>query len=123
MVNIVKNQSPEVKDYIARVFKALGDPSRLDIVTSIGKDARSVTEIVRATGLSQTLVSFHLRILREAGIVTTKRNGPFILYSLSGPVFNNILLKLSTNANSKSSIAADKSEPSAADNKLRRRRK
>ena len=123
MVNIVRNQSPEVKDYIARVFKALGDPSRLDIVTSIGKDARPVTEIVRATGLSQTLVSFHLRILREAGIVTTKRNGPFILYSLSGPVFNNILLKLSTNANSKSSIAADESEPSAADNKLRRRRK
>jgi len=119
----VRNQSPEVKDYIARVFKALGDPSRLDIVTSIGKDARPVTEIVRATGLSQTLVSFHLRILREAGIVTTKRNGPFILYSLSGPVFNNILLKLSTNANSKSSIAADESEPSAADNKLRRRRK
>jgi len=123
MVNIVKNQSPEVKDYIARVFKALGDPSRLDIVTSIGKDARPVTEIVRATGLSQTLVSFHLRILREAGIVTTKRNGPFILYSLSGPVFNNILLKLSTNANSKSSIAADKPAPAAADNKLRRRRK
>jgi len=123
MVNIMKNQSPEVKAFIARVFKALGDPSRLDIVTSIGKDARSVTEIVRATGLSQTLVSFHLRILREAGIVTTKRNGPFILYSLSGPVFNNILLKLSTNANSKSSIAADESEPSAADNKLRRRRK
>jgi len=119
----MKDQSAGVKDYIARVFKAMGDPSRLEIVTTIGKNARSVTEIVQATGLSQTLVSFHLRILREAGIVTTKRNGPFILYSLSGPVFNNILLKLSTSINSKSSVSVDKSEHLTEDNKLRRRRK
>jgi len=119
----MKDQSAAMKHYIARVFKALGDPSRLDIVTSIGKDARPVTEIVQATGLSQTLVSFHLRILRETGIVTTKRDGPFILYSLSKPVFNSILLKLSTSINLKSSTAADRSGPVAADNKLRRGRK
>lgn len=118
----MNDQSPEAKDTIARVFKALGDASRLEIVTSIGKAARSVTEIVQATGLSQTLVSFHLRILREAGIVTARRNGPFILYSLSGPVFTHILQKLSTSIRSKSRIAAGKSEPAAADNKLKRRR-
>ncbi len=83
------------RENIARIFKALGDSNRLDIVMSIGEDARSVTEIISAIGLSQTLVSFHLRILREANIVTTKRNGPFIFYRLSDPVINNILLKLS----------------------------
>jgi DNA-binding transcriptional ArsR family regulator len=112
----------EVKDHIARVFKALGDPSRLDIVTAIGKAARPVTEIVEATGMSQTLVSFHLRILREAGIVTTKRNGPFILYSLSGPVFNSILVQLSKSINS-FGIAADMPEPPAANNRFKQRRK
>lgn len=115
-------QNRETKEYIARVFKALGDANRLDIVSAIREDAQSVTEIVQTTGLSQTLVSFHLRILREAGIVTTKRNGPFILYSLSAPVFNSILLKLSTSLNSKSSTADDKPEPAAADSKLRRMR-
>ena len=119
----MNDRSPVAKDSIVRFFKALGDPSRLEIVTTIGKAARSVTEIVQATGLSQTLVSFHLRILREAGIVNTRRRGPFILYSLSGPVFHNILLKLSNSVSSKSRVAADGPGPAAADNKLRRRRK
>ncbi len=83
------------RENIARIFKALGDSNRLDIVMAIGEDARSVTEIITAIGLSQTLVSFHLRILREANIVTTKRDGPFIFYRLSDPIINNILLKLS----------------------------
>jgi DNA-binding transcriptional ArsR family regulator len=50
---------------------------------AIGKESLSVTELVRTTGLSQTLISFHLRIMREADIVRTERNGPFIYYSLS----------------------------------------
>jgi DNA-binding transcriptional ArsR family regulator len=122
MANIMADQSPETKEYIARVFKALGDANRLDIVTAIGKDTRSVTEIVQTTGLSQTLVSFHLRILREAQIVTTKRNGPFILYSLSGPVFRSILLKLSNSMNSKRVMAANTGASSEVKNTLRRRR-
>ena len=46
---------------LARVLKVLGDSNRLGIVLTIGKEARSVTEIVNAAGLSQTLVSVHLR--------------------------------------------------------------
>lgn len=79
---------------LTRVLKALGDTSRLNIVISIGKKARSVSELVKATGLSQTLVSFHLRVLREANVVTTERNGPFIFYSLSNPNLNNTLSEL-----------------------------
>ena len=116
------DRSPETKEYIARVFRALGDANRLDILSAIGKDARSVTEIVQTTGLSQTLVSFHLRILREAEIVTTKRNGPFILYSLSGPVFSSILLKLFNSMNSKRVITENAGASAAAKNRPRRRR-
>jgi len=63
-------------------FQTLGDANRLKIIKFIGKDERSVSEIVEAIGLSQPLVSHHLRILREREILQTKRNGPFIYYKL-----------------------------------------
>jgi DNA-binding transcriptional ArsR family regulator len=85
--------SPQ-KEKLVQIFKALGDANRLEIVLSIGNGARSVTEIIKATGVSQTLVSFHLRALREANIVTTKRSGPFIYYSLSNLGINEIVQKL-----------------------------
>jgi len=70
---------------LARFIKILGDSSRLSIIRAIGSDARSVSEIIKKTGLSQTLVSFHLRNLRDSGIVETRREGPFIYYNLSDP--------------------------------------
>ncbi|RMG05221.1 MAG: ArsR family transcriptional regulator [Nitrospirae bacterium] len=79
---------------IARVLKVLGDPNRLGIVFAIGKESRSVTELIRITGLSQTLVSFHLRALRNAEIVRTRREGPFIYYSLKEPGLIDILTDL-----------------------------
>lgn len=80
---------------LSRLLKVLGDATRLGIALSIGSGACSVTEIVQAVGLSQTLVSFHLRIMREAGVVTTKRNGPFILYRLTDPLLLQVLFDLS----------------------------
>ncbi len=76
---------------LAKIFKVLGDPNRLNIVLSIGRNSRSVTEIINATGLSQTLVSFHLKALRTASVVKTERNGPFIYYSLTEPSLMDIL--------------------------------
>lgn len=70
---------------LARFIKMLGDTSRLSILRAIGSDARSVSEIIKKTGLSQTLVSFHLRNLRDSGIVRTRRDGPFIYYNLTDP--------------------------------------
>lgn len=84
---------------LARVLKVLGDSNRLGIVLSIGKESRSVTELVNASGLSQTLVSFHLRIMREADVVRTERNGPFIHYSLSDPALLEALSELSRMVN------------------------
>ncbi len=83
---------------LAKIFKVLGDPNRLNIVLSIGKDSRSVTEIINATELSQTLVSFHLKVLRTASVVKTERNGPFIYYSLTEPSLMDILDDLTRTA-------------------------
>ncbi len=81
-------------EILSRLFKLLNDKNRLKIVWTIGKDKKSVSEIVEATGLSQTLVSFHLRPLRESGILSTERKGAFIYYSLTEPALMDILRSL-----------------------------
>ncbi|MCL6611160.1 MAG: metalloregulator ArsR/SmtB family transcription factor [Peptococcaceae bacterium] len=69
-------------EQLAKLFKILGDANRLRILLAIGKGERSVSEIIETTSLSQTLVSFHLRALRDAGIVKAERQGAFIYYQL-----------------------------------------
>jgi|GEM_PF-697696 len=90
---------------LATVFKALGDENRLQILHFIGGGAKSVSEIVDQTGLSQPLVSHHLQQLRLAGLVRTERNGPFVYYSLAEPTilesleaWNHVLANLSIQA-------------------------
>jgi len=67
---------------LGKVLKILGEPNRLRILTSLGLECRPVTDIVKNTGLSQTNVSFHLRVLREAGLVRGERCGSFVYYCL-----------------------------------------
>lgn len=90
--------SAHMTEDLVKVLKALGDVNRLNIVMSIDRKALSVSEIIKATGLSQTLVSFHLRALREANVVTTERNGPFIHYSLSDRALTKTLMTLARSA-------------------------
>ncbi len=74
-----------------RLFKVLGDVNRLRIIQAIGDGERSVSEVMESTGLAQTLVSFHLRILRESEVLATERRGPFIYYRLTDPSLMNLL--------------------------------
>ncbi len=64
-------------------LKVLGEPNRLRILCGLGLECRPVTDIINATGMGQTNVSFHLRVLREAGFVRAERRGPFIYYCLA----------------------------------------
>ncbi len=70
---------------LSRVFKLPGEPNRLRVLCGLGLECRPVTDIIEATGLSQTNVSFHLRVLREAGLVRAERRGPFAYYCLPYP--------------------------------------
>jgi DNA-binding transcriptional ArsR family regulator len=74
-----------------RFFKVLGDDSRLRILQALGTGERSVSEILERARLPQTLASFHLRVLREAGVVAAERRGPFIYYRLGDPSLLNLL--------------------------------
>ena len=84
----------KIPDSLARLFKLLSDPNRIRILFAIGKAKQSVSEIMSQTALSQTLVSFHLRPLRESGIVAAERQGPFIYYSATEPVLIDLLIAL-----------------------------
>ena len=64
------------------LFQTLGESNRLKIIKFIGEKKCSVSEIVTETGLSQPLVSHHLRILREHNVLETERQGPFVYYKL-----------------------------------------
>ncbi len=76
---------------LTRFLKIIGDSNRLKIIWVIGKGERSVSEIINETGLAQTLVSFHLKVLRESDVVKTERKGAFIYYSLMNPNLVDIL--------------------------------
>jgi len=89
---MVRNE--KILNSLARLFKLLSDPNRIRILFAIGREKKSVSEIMRETSLSQTLVSFHLRPLRESGILAAERRGPFIYYSVSEPVLLELLISL-----------------------------
>lgn len=65
---------------LADSLRLLGDPNRLRILLNLTKKCHSVSYIVKATGLSQANVSFHLRKLREAGLVKVEPRGAFKFY-------------------------------------------
>ncbi len=79
------------QERVVPALKVLGEPNRLRILCGLGLECRPVTDIIHATGLEQTNVSFHLRVLREAGFVRAERRGPFIYYCLVDPELLRIL--------------------------------
>lgn len=65
-----------------RRFKALGDPIRLRILQALCDGDRCVCEIQERVGVAANLLSHHLRVLREAGLVASQRRGRWIHYRL-----------------------------------------
>jgi DNA-binding transcriptional ArsR family regulator len=64
----------------ARALDALGDPTRRTVLTLLRGGERSVREITDETAVSQPAVSQHLRVLRDAGLVTVRPAGTRRLY-------------------------------------------
>jgi ArsR family transcriptional regulator len=65
------------------LLRALGTPHRLAIVLELAERSRCVHELVDVLGISQSLASQHLRVLRNSGLVTGSRRGKETVYSLS----------------------------------------
>lgn len=68
----------------AAVGKVLGNPKRLELLDLIAQGPRSVEELAAAAGLGMSTCSGQLQILRESGLLDTRREGKRIYYSLAG---------------------------------------
>jgi DNA-binding transcriptional ArsR family regulator len=74
---------PEDLRAIAVIHKALADPTRLRILQRLAERPGTVTELIAHVDLSQPLVSWHLRRLKAAGLVETRRAGREVICTLS----------------------------------------
>src|ERR1700735_5163573 len=70
----------------AVLFKALGDPHRLTILATLARaqDEVCVCDFTSGLPLNQPTVSHHLKILRDAGLVTGERRGTWVYYRIAG---------------------------------------
>lgn len=76
--------APDEAGELARRFAALGDPVRLrllNLLATSSDGAVCVCDLVEPVGKSQPTVSHHLKILREAGLVTSERRGTNVWYA------------------------------------------
>ncbi|GAA1855323.1 ArsR/SmtB family transcription factor [Microbacterium koreense] len=67
----------------AELFKVLGNQSRLRLLRLLEQSPRTVGALAEAAGLSQPLVSQHLRTLRHAGLVSVTRSGKESIYEVA----------------------------------------
>ena len=72
-------------DLLARFFRALGDPTRLRLLSLLLERERTVTELVEAVGAPQGRISTHLGCLRWCGLVTARREGRQMIYAITDP--------------------------------------
>ena len=75
--------NPKSIEIQAKLFRGFSDPSRLMILDLLRNGPRTVSEVVVATGLSQSNVSNHLGCLRDCGLVVAEQQGRFVQYELS----------------------------------------
>jgi len=81
----MRREKEELNKARARVFGALSDPLRLEIIESLRKGERCACEVIPRTEAVQPLVSRHLKILKDAGLVHDRKEGNKRMYSVTAP--------------------------------------
>jgi ArsR family transcriptional regulator len=79
--NATPNTVPATPD-LARRFQALGDEKRLRILDILRDGEHCVCDLTEALDVGQSLLSFHLKTLKDAGLVSDRREGRWVHYSL-----------------------------------------
>jgi ArsR family transcriptional regulator len=78
-----KTRLPENKARLAKMLKALGNPIRFQIMETLAERQTCITnDIVETTTLAQSTVSQHLKVLREAGLISGEIDGPATCYCI-----------------------------------------
>lgn len=81
-------------EQVARIGKALGSPKRLELLEMLAQGEKSVDVLAAELSIDIKLASAHLKALRDARLVTSRREGKFIHYRLSGPDVASLGVKL-----------------------------
>ena len=75
---------------IAVIFKALGDDTRIEILRMLFGKSLCVCDIMDAFALTQPAISHHLKILKQAGIITDSKAGKWVFYSINEEAFHRL---------------------------------
>lgn len=75
---------------IAELFHALSDPTRLEIIGLLAGGERCVCELQDSLEAAQSRLSFHLRVLKDAGLVTDRREGRWSYYTLNADALDEV---------------------------------
>jgi ArsR family transcriptional regulator len=91
----------------ARLFHALSDETRLSVLQRLRLGERCVCDLTDALDAAQSRLSFHLKVLKDAGLVTDRREGRWMYYTLNPDALSDAVELIETRA----------SPPSAAERK------
>ncbi len=69
-------------DQARLLLKALADPIRLRVIEALGSGERCVCELTEELDLAQSKLSFHLKVLKDAGLLADRQSGRWIYYKL-----------------------------------------
>lgn len=97
-----------MEDLVA-VFKALTDETRLKIIKLLEQGELCVCDIVAALDMQQSKVSFHLGVLKEAGLIQDRKQGRWTHYRIhDGDVFRRMLVLTTLEKVAESSVSEDR---------------
>ncbi len=93
-------------DALTARFRALGEEKRLRILASLSARETCACELTGCCDESQPLLSFHLRTLREAGLVEARRDGRWMYYSLDREALRDLADELRAIADAEARVTA-----------------
>jgi DNA-binding transcriptional ArsR family regulator len=92
MKTIYAKEIPEIWTDVSKVFSALGDEQRQRIMITFERGERlNVTQLADASTLSRPTVSHHLKILRQAGVLASQKEGKEVFYWIDKAHLQNVL--------------------------------
>jgi ArsR family transcriptional regulator len=83
---------PDIPSRKAEFFKVLGHPLRIRILEVLAGGERSVSELVEHVDAKQAYVSQQLGVLRRAGLLSARRDGPNVFYAVTDPRISELLV-------------------------------
>ena len=75
---------------IQSLLKALADPNRLQIIEALASGERCVCDLMSDLGLAQSRLSFHLKVLKQCGLLGARQSGRWVYYRLQPDVIENL---------------------------------